>query len=131
MRLHPRPLRHRLEHVSRLESIEEIRRIRKLGMLVTITPSQERTRPVPGRPWARNYKTLIEEGVNPIAVTDATGTIPSLMQPSCSFPKRRFLATGFVTSAIPRLPTAFSTAWFITARRIEMRGHSMRKSRAK
>jgi predicted amidohydrolase YtcJ len=73
----PRSQRHRLEHVLRLESIDEIRRIRKLGMLVTITPSQERTRPVPGRPWARNYRTLVEEGISPIAVTDATGTIPS------------------------------------------------------
>ena len=76
MRRDPRPLRHRLEHVSRLESTEEIRRIRKLGMLVTITPAQERTRPVLGRPWGRNFKTLVEERINPIAVTDATGTIP-------------------------------------------------------
>jgi len=72
----PRPLRHRIEHVSRLESIEDIRRIRRLGMLVTITPSQERKHPIPGRPWGRNFKTLVEEVINPIAVTDATGTIP-------------------------------------------------------
>jgi predicted amidohydrolase YtcJ len=76
MRRDPRPQRHRLEHVSRLQSIDEIRRIRKLGMLLTITPSQDKTPPVPGRPSSRDYKTLVEEGINPIAVTDATGTIP-------------------------------------------------------
>jgi predicted amidohydrolase YtcJ len=76
MRRDPRPHRHRLEHVSRLQSIDEIRRIRKLGILLTITPSQDKTPPVPGRPQSRDYKALVEEGINPIAVTDATGTIP-------------------------------------------------------
>jgi predicted amidohydrolase YtcJ len=42
LRRNPRPHRHRLEHVSRLQSMDDIRRIRGLGMLVTITPSQEK-----------------------------------------------------------------------------------------
>jgi predicted amidohydrolase YtcJ len=76
LRRDPRPHRHRLEHVSRLQSIDNVRRIRKLGVLLTITPAQEKAAPVAGRPWARDYKTLVDEGINPIAVTDATGTIP-------------------------------------------------------
>lgn len=69
----PRPMRHRLEHASHLQTTDDIRRLKKLGMLVTLLPPT--VKGTPARRGAR-YKTLVEEAVEPICVTDATGTTP-------------------------------------------------------
>ena len=69
----PLPLRHRMEHSYLLEDIEQIRRARRLGMRITTTPMQSRFAalyPIP------RYATLIREGIEPAAVSDATGTVP-------------------------------------------------------
>ena len=69
-RLRPSALRHRLEHYGELESVEEMRRVKQAGMRVTMY--------VPGyrdpeyRPL---YSTLIREGLKPVAISDATGTM--------------------------------------------------------
>jgi predicted amidohydrolase YtcJ len=69
-RLRPSALRHRLEHYGELETVEEMRRVKNAGMRVTMY--------VPGyrdpeyRPL---YATLIREGLQPVAISDATGTM--------------------------------------------------------
>jgi len=72
-RRHPGPLRHRLEHASIVRSEEHIRRLRSLGMRISITRStkgEARLREPP--PLAA----LVREGLEPVAISDATGTIP-------------------------------------------------------
>jgi hypothetical protein len=71
----PFALRHRIEHDFALEKLEDIRRLSRLGMRVTITLPQHRFA------WEREYDmpryaTLIREGVEPIAISDSTGTVP-------------------------------------------------------
>jgi predicted amidohydrolase YtcJ len=78
----PRPLRHRLEHYGGLEDLQEIRRVKNLGMPVTITLPQERSRRGTGQragagPTTPRYRTMIQEGINLIGISDATGTIPT------------------------------------------------------
>jgi predicted amidohydrolase YtcJ len=69
----PIPLRHRMEHSYLLDDIEEIRRLRRLGMRITTTPMQQKFAPLYPIP---RYATLIREGIEPAAVSDATGTVP-------------------------------------------------------
>jgi predicted amidohydrolase YtcJ len=69
----PLALRHRMEHSYLLDDIEEIRRLRRLGMRITTTPMQSRFAKVYPIP---RYATLIREGIEPAAVSDATGTVP-------------------------------------------------------
>jgi predicted amidohydrolase YtcJ len=69
----PTPMRHRLEHASRLQDVEGFRRLKKLGMKVTLLPPTARGQAA--RRPAR-YRTLVQEGAEPICVTDATGTTP-------------------------------------------------------
>ncbi|WP_395671154.1 amidohydrolase [Phenylobacterium sp.] len=73
----PRDLRHRLEHYSTLTP-EEMVRMRRLGMKVAITaPNGRGARPAG---WAAQpvprYRTMIEQGLEPVAISDATGTVP-------------------------------------------------------
>ena len=72
----PRQHRHRLEHGADVESVEEMRRLRELGLCLVATPSEGR----PGRRTPR-YRTLVEEGLEPIAITDTTGTVPGSSDP--------------------------------------------------
>jgi predicted amidohydrolase YtcJ len=78
-RKEPKALRHRLEHYASLESLEEIRRVKSLGMYVTITLPAERSvggaRDGAERRTPR-YRTMIQEGLEPVGISDATGTIP-------------------------------------------------------
>lgn len=71
-----RPLRHRLEHGARVESVDQMRRARDLGLLLTATPSEGRA----GRTTPR-YRTLLKEGFELIAITDTTGTVPGSSDP--------------------------------------------------
>jgi predicted amidohydrolase YtcJ len=68
--------RHRLEHGGSVEGIETMRRLRKLGLLLTVTPSEGRS----GRATPR-YRTLLREGFELIAITDTTGTVPGSSDP--------------------------------------------------
>lgn len=70
----PGPLRHRLEHAARLQSVDEMRRLKRLGMRLTLLPPTARG--ARARRPAR-YRTLVAEGVEPVCVTDATGTTPT------------------------------------------------------
>jgi predicted amidohydrolase YtcJ len=67
-----RKLRHRVEHVGFLREVADIQRLKSLGMRLTIT------RATPFRAGRRSsqFATLIREGLEPIAVSDATGTTP-------------------------------------------------------
>lgn len=67
----PRRLIHRLEHGADGGSVEEIRRLRDLGVRASITPNRGR----PGRTTPR-YRTLVKEGFEPVGITDTTGTTP-------------------------------------------------------
>ena len=70
----PAPLRHRLEHAARLQSVDEMRRLTRLGMRLTLLPPT--VKGAPARRPAR-YRTLVAEGLEPVCVSDATGTTPN------------------------------------------------------
>jgi predicted amidohydrolase YtcJ len=69
-------LRHRLEHYSRLDDLEEIRRVKRLGMRVTITAPMSKSAGVVAARRFPRYATLIREGLEPVLISDSTGTIP-------------------------------------------------------
>jgi predicted amidohydrolase YtcJ len=82
----PRPLRHRFEHVGVLDDPALIRRVKDLGIGVAVTRSTRGA----GRP-RRMLRACIEAGIEPVATSDSTGTVPefsalagiaSLMAPS-------------------------------------------------
>ena len=68
---HTRPVLHRLEHGADDGPIEEIRRMRDLGIRVSITPNR-------GRAGGRGprYRTFVNESFYPVVITDTTGTTP-------------------------------------------------------
>jgi predicted amidohydrolase YtcJ len=68
---HSRPLLHRLEHGADDGPIEQIRRMRDLGIRASITPNRGR----PGGSGPR-YRTLVNENFHPVVITDTTGTTP-------------------------------------------------------
>jgi hypothetical protein len=73
----PLALRHRIEHDFALEKPEDIRRLSRLGMRVTITLPQYRFASEVERDYhVPRYATLIREGIEPIAISDSTGTVP-------------------------------------------------------
>ena len=72
-RRHAKPVRHRLEHASQLSDPDHVRRIRELGMRVTITRARQGSLgQTGGSPW----KTFVREGLEPIAISDTTGSTP-------------------------------------------------------
>jgi predicted amidohydrolase YtcJ len=71
----PLALRHRLEHYAELESVEEMARVRRTGMRVTITVPFDKGVRYPD--YHPRYATLIREGLEPVAISDATGTMPN------------------------------------------------------
>jgi predicted amidohydrolase YtcJ len=80
LKRHPAPHRHRLEHSGdRLESLEDMRRLRDIGLRVVSTPHFGR-RPGTAEKVPR-FRTLIAERLEPIAVTDTTGTVPEASGP--------------------------------------------------
>jgi predicted amidohydrolase YtcJ len=68
---HTRPVLHRLEHGADDGPLDRIRRMRDLGIRVSITPNR-------GRPGAggKRYRTLVGEKFPPVVITDTTGTTP-------------------------------------------------------
>jgi predicted amidohydrolase YtcJ len=74
----PRRRSHRLEHADGGEDIAMIRRFKQLDLRPVITVSD----PAPASAGARRarrtprWKTMVQEGVEPIAVSDTTGTVP-------------------------------------------------------
>jgi predicted amidohydrolase YtcJ len=69
----PKPIRHRLEHASNLRELDHVRRMRKLDMRVTITRAQHRA---PGATGGSPFRTFVREGLEPMAISDTTGTTP-------------------------------------------------------
>ncbi len=73
----PTPMRHRLEHGGDVEDLDRIQRLATLGLIPVITPQQQRATEVRAEPRrVPRYRTLVEENVRPVAVSDATGTVP-------------------------------------------------------
>ena len=73
----PTPMRHRLEHGGDVEDLDRIRRLATLGLIPVITPQQQRATELRAEPRrVPRYRTLVEENVRPVAVSDATGTVP-------------------------------------------------------
>jgi hypothetical protein len=80
VRRHPSPHRHRIEHVGdRLEALEDMRRLKAAGIRVVCTPHFARRPGTASR--VPRFRTMIEEGLEPIAVTDTTGTVPEASGP--------------------------------------------------
>jgi predicted amidohydrolase YtcJ len=77
LKTEPRTLRHRLEHASRMRTVEDIRRLKRLGMMVTLLPPTAKAAPGAAPRQGRPYRTYVREGAEPICVTDATGTTPN------------------------------------------------------
>ena len=77
---HPRPHRHRVEHGGdRLDALEDMRRLKAAGIRVVCTPHFARRPGTASR--VPRFRTMIEEGLEPIAVTDTTGTVPESSGP--------------------------------------------------
>ncbi len=80
VRRHPRSHRHRVEHGGdRLGALEDMRRLKAAGILVVCTPHFARRPGTASR--VPRFRTMIEEGLEPIAVTDTTGTVPEASGP--------------------------------------------------
>jgi predicted amidohydrolase YtcJ len=62
---------HRIEHGADRGGIETVRHLRDLGIRLSLTPGK-------GRPGATRprYRTLVQEQIDPILITDTTGTTP-------------------------------------------------------
>ncbi len=79
-RNHPRPHRHRIEHGGdHLDSLEDMKRMRELGLLMVATPHFARGGSTGQR--TPRFKTMIEEGLELICATDTTGTVPGSGSP--------------------------------------------------
>jgi len=77
---HPKPHRHRVEHGGdRLDALEDMRRLKASGIRVVCTPHFARRPGTASR--VPRFRTMIEEGLAPIAVTDTTGTVPEASGP--------------------------------------------------
>jgi len=77
---HPKPHRHRVEHGGdRLDALEDMRRLKAAGIRVVVTPHFARRPGTASR--VPRFRTMIEEGLEPIAVTDTTGTVPEASAP--------------------------------------------------
>ena len=80
VRRHPKPHRHRVEHGGdRLDALEDMRRLKASGIRVVCTPHFARRPGTASR--VPRFRTMIQEGLEPIAVTDTTGTVPEASGP--------------------------------------------------
>jgi predicted amidohydrolase YtcJ len=70
-----RDLRHRIEHVGYINDVADIRRLRELGVRVTLTISGPSVGP-PRRGGSAAFRGFVDEGLEPVAVSDSTGTVP-------------------------------------------------------
>ena len=77
LRRDPTPMRHRLEHGGDVEALDRIERLAELGIIPIITPPQQRNTQARATPrTVPRYRSLVQAGVRPVAVSDATGTVP-------------------------------------------------------
>ena len=62
---------HRVEHGADRGELDAVRHLRDLGIRMSLTPAR-------GRPGATRprYKTLVQENIDPVLITDTTGTTP-------------------------------------------------------
>jgi predicted amidohydrolase YtcJ len=75
---HPSALRHRIEHDWYVDNVDTMARLRRLGMRMTITlPQYKFARDANSTDISPRYATLIREGVEPAAISDSTGTVPT------------------------------------------------------
>ncbi|HJS74726.1 MAG TPA: amidohydrolase family protein, partial [Vicinamibacteria bacterium] len=80
VRRHPKSHRHRVEHGGdRLDAPEDMKRLKAAGIRVVCTPHFGRRPGTASR--VPRFRTMIEEGIEPIAVTDTTGTVPEASGP--------------------------------------------------
>jgi hypothetical protein len=80
VRRHPKSHRHRVEHGGdRLDALEDMRRLKAAGIRVVCTPHFARRPGTASR--VPRFRTMLEEGLEPIAVTDTTGTVPESSAP--------------------------------------------------
>jgi predicted amidohydrolase YtcJ len=80
VRRHPKPHRHRVEHGGdRLDALDDMRRLKAAGIRVVCTPHFARRPGTASR--VPRFRTMIAEGLEPIAVTDTTGTVPEASGP--------------------------------------------------
>jgi predicted amidohydrolase YtcJ len=80
VRRHPKPHRHRVEHGGdRLDAPEDMKRLKATGIRVVCTPHFARRPGTASR--VPRFRTMIAEGLEPIAVTDTTGTVPEASGP--------------------------------------------------
>jgi len=89
MRRDARPHRHRIEHGGGLlERPEEFQRLKSLGILPVVTPHFWRE----GDDEVPRFRSMFEQGLQPIMVTDTTGTVPGSSAPlfniACSMLER-------------------------------------------
>jgi predicted amidohydrolase YtcJ len=76
----PKPHRHRVEHGGdRLDAPEDMKRLKAAGIRVVCTPHFARRPGTASR--VPRFRTMIAEGLEPIAVTDTTGTVPEASGP--------------------------------------------------
>tara|TARA_Y100000588_G_scaffold386328_1_gene481659 strand:- start:4072 stop:5679 length:1608 start_codon:yes stop_codon:yes gene_type:complete len=74
----PRPHRHRIEHAGGLlYRPEEMARLKSLGIIPVVTPHFWL-----GGPYeVPQFRSMIDHGLNPVMVTDTTGTVPGSSAP--------------------------------------------------
>ncbi|WP_395672594.1 amidohydrolase [Phenylobacterium sp.] len=71
----PRDLRHRIEHVTYIDDAPSIQRMKAMGVRVTLTVAA----PASGtrrRGGPRVFRSFVDAGLEPLAVSDSTGTEP-------------------------------------------------------
>jgi predicted amidohydrolase YtcJ len=79
-RRNPGPHRHRIEHAGdRLDGLEDMRRLKAAGIGVVVTPHFARRPGTASR--VPRFRTMVAEGLEPISVTDTTGTVPEASGP--------------------------------------------------
>jgi predicted amidohydrolase YtcJ len=79
-RQNPGPHRHRIEHAGdRLDGLEDMRRLKAAGIGVVMTPHFARRPGTASR--VPRFRTMVAEGLEPISVTDTTGTVPEASGP--------------------------------------------------
>jgi hypothetical protein len=80
LRRYPGPHRHRIEHAGdRLDALEDMKRLKTAGIGVVVTPHFARRPGTASR--VPRFRTMVAEGLDPIAVTDTTGTVPEASGP--------------------------------------------------
>jgi predicted amidohydrolase YtcJ len=70
-----RDLRHRIEHVGYIREAADFNRLKELGVRVTMTRAAPASGPA-RRGGSTPFRAMVDAGLEPLAVSDATGTEP-------------------------------------------------------